>query len=175
MTDTLASPFEKMPCGHLARYMFKMADGSVICLCCHANIIQLTLKHYEGKSLESTIEKYYAFRYPDTRPDARQALFFLLTEIGEMVNAWLDNGNRYVASQDELQLFSYVEIMRVLAERIVSGEKPWVRNNDREKEPCLPHEIGDVLMMLTRFSIASGSGDPETCMTEKMRSKGFVG
>jgi hypothetical protein len=49
-----------------------------------------------------------------------------------------------------------------------------IRNNDRAKAHNLGHEIGDVLMMLTRFSVAAGVGDPQDAMLAKMATKGFT-
>jgi NTP pyrophosphatase (non-canonical NTP hydrolase) len=77
-------------------------------------------------------------------PDATQALLFLTSEIGE------------------------------LADRFVHTQSKWVRNNPENKSDDVAGEIGDVLMMLTKFAERAGV-DPIRAMLEKFKKKGFKG
>jgi len=59
-----------------------------------------------------------------------------------------------------------------LADAFVADQADWVRNNPN-KHRSVPDEIGDVLMMLTVFSITMGI-DPVQAMIDKMKRKGFT-
>lgn len=63
--------------------------------------------------------------------------------------------------------------MGELAEADVVGEQAWVRNNPNKEPSSVADEIGDVLMMLTRYAAAQGL-DPLECMKIKWQRKGWV-
>ena len=90
-----------------------------------------------GTDIVEILEKYYNTRKL-TKPDARQALLFLVSEVGELCDA------------------------------VVSGSGDWVRNNPN-KVKSIEDEIGDVLMMLSVFSIAYNGKSPEIHMENKMK------
>ena len=75
-------------------------------------------------------------------PDASQAFLFLASEVGE------------------------------LADKFVHGQASWVRNNPDAKNDDIAGEIGDVLMMLTKFAEKIGV-DPIEAMLNKFERKGF--
>jgi len=124
--------------------------------------------------LTKIVQSYYKWRYANHYPDARQALYWLITEVVELVKAWLETAKPSLTPA-EAAFFEQLIRLGEVAENIVQAEHDWVRNNDRVKAPNLAFEVGDALMMLTVFAIQSGVADPEICMKSKMKSKGWPG
>jgi len=58
-----------------------------------------------------------------------------------------------------------------LADANVHEQANWVRNHEKERN--VADEVGDVMMMLTSYCLASGLPDPIVCMTRKFSKKGF--
>lgn len=120
--------------------------------------------------LHRLVEKYYQFR-GYKRPDALQALLFLVSEVGELAEAYLYQQHvADVATEDFLR--EVAEDGRV-ADALVSGQQQWVRNGDRRKAPVLADEVADVLMMLVVFAGCMGI-DTAHALLAKMRKKGFT-
>jgi len=105
-------------------------------------------------------------------PNPYQALLFLLSEVGEIVEAFLDTKpelkipeRRYLSNM--VKLLSQADIM-------VSDQDAWVRNNDRQKkERDVADEIGDANMMLRVFAMSLGI-NADNAMITKMEKKGFI-
>lgn len=126
-----------------------------------------------GATMREMIDAYYKFReYED--PSRLQALLFLISELGELTEAYREiYGNIDPVTVEERTVIQMVELAGRLADKAVSGQKDWVRNNDRAKAVDLGAEAADVFMMLDRFALAAQLEDPETCLREKMAKKGF--
>ncbi len=87
-----------------------------------------------------------------------------------MVKAYYEFRGLAQPDANQAYLFLVSEIGE-LADALVANQAQWVRNNpDRERN--ISAEIGDVLMMLTVFSMEMGV-DPVEAMLAKMKSKGF--
>lgn len=117
------------------------------------------------------INDYAEYRKLET-PDSREALLFLISEIGELAEADL------LAQPGDLrgaELLTGMQSLGLLADTQVSLMKKWTRNGNRVKAPNVPAEIADCLMMLTRYAEKSGQPDPLTCLINKMRGYGFNG
>jgi hypothetical protein len=77
-------------------------------------------------------------------PNANQAFKFLVSEMGELADAY------------------------------VNGEAEWVRNNPKNKTSDPYPEVGDVLQMLAMFGLKlQPPVNPIEAMFEKWKSKGF--
>lgn len=119
--------------------------------------------------LGDVVDDYFEFRkYKE--PTAEQALLFLISEIGELTEAFLE---RY---PQELNLralvFNNIVSISKTADEVVSETQGWVRNNDRTKKTDISDEVGDALMMLTKFA-GKLNIDPVDGMLDKMAKKGF--
>lgn len=127
----------------------------------------------KGFTVKELIDAYFRFRkYED--PSRLQALLFLISELGELTEAYREiYGNVDPVTVEERTVIQMVELAGRLADKAVSGQKDWVRNNDRAKSVDLAAEAADVFMMLDRFALAANLEDPETCLREKMTKKGF--
>lgn len=120
--------------------------------------------------LHRIVEQYYQYR-GYARPDALQALLFLVSEVGELAEAYLHQQQvADIATEDFLR--EVVEDGRV-ADALVSGQQSWVRNGDRKHAPVLADEVADVLMMLVVFAGCMGI-DAAQALLAKMRKKGFT-
>ncbi len=119
--------------------------------------------------LHRVVEKYYQFR-KYTRPTAMQALFFLISEIGELVEAFAYE--RCIPDMAEQDFLRCVVEQGEIADAMVSNQDKWVRNGDRQGKPVVADEIADVLMMLVVFA-SCFSIDVVQALLAKMRKKGF--
>lgn len=121
--------------------------------------------------MDNIVRAYYKFR-KYVMPNPYQALLFLLSEVGEIVEAFLDTKpelkipeRRYLSNM--VKLLSQADIM-------VSDQDAWVRNNDRQKkERDVADEIGDANMMLRVFAMSLGI-NADNAMITKMEKKGFI-
>ena len=121
-------------------------------------------------TLPELVEQYYTHRGYVT-PKTDEALLFLVSEVGELCEAYL---SLYRPRSFSTRMFlNLVSRIGRTADGIVSGKAAWVRNGDRKKTASAAYEIGDVQMMLT---VVAGSLElePVGCMLDKMASKGFV-
>lgn len=136
--------------------------------------------------MQQTINEYATFR-GYKRPQLVDAMLFLASEVGELVEASMDG---LVVPQDLLSEVEELlgkmppEALKAMGlgliassgkicDMILSGDSEWVRNNDRVKEPNVPDEVADVLMMLYEVS-RNLKIDPVIAMAQKMRKKGFM-
>ena len=91
-------------------------------------------------------------------------------KISEIVKAYYEYRGLTNPDANQAYLFLVSEIGE-LADALVANQAKWVRNNP-ERERDIEAEIGDVLMMLTVFSMEMGI-DPVEAMLKKMERKGF--
>jgi NTP pyrophosphatase (non-canonical NTP hydrolase) len=104
---------------------------------------------------------------------AGQALMFLISEIGELTEAYLTR-ERGKLPAGMVTILVDMQYIGQRADKWVSAqEEQWVRNHDRKKEPNVESEVADCLMMLERFASQLGI-DPLEALVCKMRDKGFV-
>lgn len=119
--------------------------------------------------LSRVVVKYYEYRkYP--MPSATQALLFLISEIGEVAEAFLTQVEGL--SREEEGVFVSARTLGRVADDVVSRQRNWVRNGDREKKPNIEFEIGDVLQMVCVFALTLGL-DAVQALYKKLSSKGF--
>ena len=115
------------------------------------------------------IRLYAAYRKLE-EPDRREALLFLISEIGELAEAELehfsdDNRGRAI-------LLEAILLGRD-ADIVVSNMKSWTRNGERTKKTIIAREIADIEMMLNRYADLGGYVEPFECLLNKMSSYGF--
>lgn len=123
--------------------------------------------------IHKIIDDYYAFRKYEN-PTRLQALLWLLAESSELIEAYrVAYGNVDSITPGERTALQMAEMAGKLAESAVEGQASWVRNNDRVRAPDVGDEIGDVFMMLERFSQAVGEPDPVECFIRKSVKKGY--
>lgn len=123
--------------------------------------------------IRKVVDDYYTFRKYE-RPTRLQALLWLLAESSELIGAYREiYGNLDSVTPGERTALQMAEMAGKLAESAVEGQAGWVRNNDRVRAPDVGDEIGDVFMMLERFSQAVGEPDPVECFIRKMVKKGY--
>ena len=116
------------------------------------------------------IKSYYVKRGLK-EPTAIEALMWLISEVGELVEAHctpeiISNMN----ISDSIEIVSLIMQCNVI-EDIVAKRSGWVRNNQPKGTYDLPGECADVLMMLSVFADKAGLPEPETCLREKMERK----
>lgn len=121
-------------------------------------------------SIGNIVRQYQSFRKLVT-PTASEALLWLMSEVGEMAEAFLLSGPEL--TPEFSAIVSNIIALGSHADKVVSGRrKDWVRNGDRKKSPNLEFEIGDVRFMLQVFASQVGM-DPDLAMLAKFRSKDF--
>lgn len=123
--------------------------------------------------LQPMVSRYFEERHL-VEPDAEQAFLFLISEMGELAEAYLANApqNKILES---LYIFLQMSGLGKSADLAVSRSKAeWVRNHDRHKvsKPgeALQDELADVLMMIDRLAFAVGE-DATLCLINKMIRK----
>ena len=102
----------------------------------------------EDEVILATIADYYKKRDMPV-PGHDHALAFLLSEVGELCEAYRKN---YGAPVKFEQILVEFENLGMRADEWVSGQSQWQRNGDRKKAPSVMNEAADVLMMLYVFS-----------------------
>lgn len=116
-----------------------------------------------------TIQKYYQLRGLRW-PDAKDALWFYLSEVGELAEAYQAHHREELTDEekDMLQAFARLGLQ---ADQIVSRRQGWVRNNDRTRKEDISKEIADCEMMLGVFSHSLTGASPDDALLRKMRDK----
>ncbi len=116
-----------------------------------------------------TIQKYYQARGLQW-PSAKDALWFFLSEVGELAEAYLVHHEDELSSEeiDMLNLFAREGLH---ADVIVSRVDGWIRNNDRVKKEDISKEVADCEMMLGVFMYSLTGSTPDTALREKMKEK----
>ena len=100
-------------------------------------------------------------------PTALEALMWMISEVGELVEAYIvETGD----AKYRHTLKNFIAICRDIEKRV--AERPgWVRNNQPKNTYDLTGECADVLMMLSVFADKAGLPEPEVCLREKMERK----
>jgi len=116
-----------------------------------------------------TIQTYYQARGLQW-PSAKDALWFYLSEVGELAEAYLAHHQPELTDEeiDMLQVFTREGLH---ADEIVSRVDGWVRNNDRVRKEDICKEAADCEMMLAVFLYSLAGISPDEALIEKMREK----
>jgi hypothetical protein len=116
-----------------------------------------------------TIQRYYQARGLQW-PSHKEALWFFLSEVGELAEAYLAQ-HRQSLSQEEISLLEAFVRKGLRADLIVSRVEGWVRNNDRAGKTHVNKEAADCEMMLTVFLFSLAETTPDEALLVKMREK----
>jgi len=117
----------------------------------------------------NTIQNYYRARGLQW-PDAKEALWFFLSEVGELAEAFLVQ-NQEDLTDEEIQMLETFTREGYHADEIVSRVAGWVRNNDRVRKENINKEVADCEMMLTVFMYSLTGATPDETLLAKMKEK----
>lgn len=116
-----------------------------------------------------TIQSYYQAR--NLRwPDAKDALLFYLSEVGELAEAYLAH-HAGDLTEEETDLFENFTQDGLTADEIVSRVPGWIRNNDRVRKENIGKEVADCEMMLAVFMYSLTQSSPDEALLAKMKEK----
>ena len=116
-----------------------------------------------------TIQKYYQARGLQW-PSAKNALWFFLSEVGELAEAYLTINQDKLTDEETQVLRTFAE-EGFSADEIVSRVEGWVRNNDRIRKEDIRNEVADCEMMLGVFMYSLTGQTPDDALLEKMKEK----
>ena len=116
-----------------------------------------------------TIQSYYEARGLQW-PSAKDALWFYLSEVGELAEAYLAHHEDELSTEEVEMLELFVK-EGSHADEIVSRVDGWVRNNDRIRKENISKEVADCDMMLAVFMYSLTGSSPDEALLEKMREK----
>ena len=116
-----------------------------------------------------TIQKYYQARGLQW-PSAKHGLWFFLSEVGELAEAYLSH-HQEALSDEEIEMLQNFADQGFRADEIVSRVEGWVRNNDRIRKEDIGKEVADCEMMLAVFMYGLTGQTPDDALLEKMREK----
>ena len=116
-----------------------------------------------------TIQSYYQARGLQW-PSAKNALWFFLSEVGELAEAYLSQ-NQDMLSGEEIQMLETFAGEGLHADEIVSRVDGWIRNNDRVRKEDISKEVADCEMMLAVFMYSLTGISPDDALLEKMKEK----
>lgn len=116
-----------------------------------------------------TIQSYYEARGLQW-PSAKDALWFYLSEVGELAEAYLAH-HQDELSTEEIEMLDLFVKEGAHADEIVSRVDGWVRNNDRIRKENISKEVADCEMMLAVFMYSLTGSSPDEALLEKMRGK----
>ena len=116
-----------------------------------------------------TIQSYYQARGLQW-PSAKNALWFFLSEVGELAEAYLSR-NQDMLSGEEIQMLETFAGEGLHADEIVSRVDGWIRNNDRVRKEDISKEVADCEMMLAVFMYSLTGISPDDALLEKMKEK----
>ncbi len=116
-----------------------------------------------------TIQKYYQARGLQW-PDAKDALWFFLSEVGELAEAYLAHYQDQL-TDEEVQMLENFSNEGYHADEIVSRVDGWVRNNDRVRKENIHKEVADCEMMLDVFMYSLSGSTPDAALLGKMKEK----
>lgn len=117
----------------------------------------------------NTIQTYYKARGLQW-PDAKDALWFYLSEVGELAEAYLVHHQDELTAEETTMLERFTEEGQH-ADEIVSRVDGWVRNNDRVRKENISKEVADCEMMLAVFMYSLTGGTPDEALLAKMKEK----
>ena len=116
-----------------------------------------------------TIQKYYQARGLQW-PAHKDALWFFLSEVGELAEAYLVH-HEHELTDEEVQMLKTFADEGFHADEIVSRVEGWVRNNDRVKKEDISKEVADCEMMLSVFMYSLTESSPDAALLQKMKEK----
>ena len=116
-----------------------------------------------------TIQKYYLARGLRW-PDAQDALWFFLSEVGELAEAYLVHHQDDLTGEEVEMLEAFTE-EGLRADEIVSRVPGWIRNNDRVRKEDIGKEVADCEMMLAVFMYSLTQSSPDGALLAKMKEK----
>jgi hypothetical protein len=116
-----------------------------------------------------TIQNYYAARGLQW-PCAKDALWFFLSEVGELAEAYLVHHENEITAEEVEMLKTFAD-EGFHADEIVSRVEGWVRNNDRVKKEDISKEVADCEMMLAVFMYSLTQTSPDDALLKKMKEK----
>lgn len=116
-----------------------------------------------------TIQAYYRARNLQW-PAAKDALWFFLSEVGELAEAYLVQHQDQL-TEEEIQMLEFFSQEGLHADEIVSRVDGWVRNNDRERKEDIRKEVADCEMMLGVFMYSQTGSTPDDALFLKMKEK----
>ena len=116
-----------------------------------------------------TIQSYYKARGLQW-PDAKDALWFYLSEVGELTQAYLTHYEKDL-TEEEIELLQRFTEEGFHADEIVSRVDGWVRNNDRTLKEDIGKEVADCEMMLAVFMYSLTGSSPDKALLGKMKEK----
>ena len=116
-----------------------------------------------------TIQRYYKARGLQW-PEAKDALWFYLSEVGELAEAYLSH-HQDTLTDEEVQMLEGFAKHGMRADEIVSRVDGWIRNNDRVRKEDISKEVADCEMMLAVFMQSLTGRSPDDALLEKMKEK----
>jgi len=116
-----------------------------------------------------TIQSYYSARGLQW-PNAKDALWFFLSEVGELAEAYLVHNENELTPEETAMLKTFAD-EGFHADEIVSRVEGWVRNNDRVKKEDISKEVADCEMMLSVFMFSLTESVPDDALLKKMKEK----
>jgi len=116
-----------------------------------------------------TIQRYYKARGLQW-PEAKDALWFYLSEVGELAEAYLSHHQDGLTAE-EVQMLEGFAKHGMHADEIVSRVDGWIRNNDRVRKEDISKEVADCEMMLAVFMHSLTGKSPDDALLEKMKEK----
>ncbi len=116
-----------------------------------------------------TIQRYYKARGLQW-PDAKDALWFYLSEVGELAEAYLVHHQDELTEEEVAMLEAFTN-QGLHADEIVSRVPGWIRNNDRVRKENIAKEVADCEMMLAVFMYSLTQSSPDEALLEKMKEK----
>jgi NTP pyrophosphatase (non-canonical NTP hydrolase) len=117
----------------------------------------------------NTIQKYYQARGLQW-PEAKDALWFFLSEVGELAEAYSAHHQDDLTTE-ELDMLKNFTDEGLHADEIVSRVDGWVRNNDRVRKENINKEVADCEMMLAVFMFSLSGSTPDDALLAKMKEK----
>ena len=116
-----------------------------------------------------TIQSYYEARGLQW-PSAKDALWFYLSEVGELAEAFLAHHQDQL-SEEEVEMLQRFSDEGFNADEIVSRVEGWIRNNDRVRKEDISKEVADCEMMLAVFMYSLTGSTPDDALLQKMKEK----
>jgi len=116
-----------------------------------------------------TIQNYYKARGLQW-PAAKDALWFYLSEVGELAEAFLSHHHDELTAE-EIRMLEIFSEQGMHADEIVSRVDGWVRNNDRVRKEDISKEVADCEMMLAVFMYSLTGTSPDEALFDKMKEK----
>lgn len=117
----------------------------------------------------TTIKNYYKVRGLQW-PSPKDALWFFLSEVGELAEAYLAH-HQAKLTNEEIKMLQTFSDEGLHADEIVSRVEGWVRNNDRVRKENIQKEAADCEMMLAVFLYSLNGVTPDQALLEKMKEK----